>query len=706
MSFFSDHYDLITPDGRITQIASTDAHSARATLLIEEISSAFVGYHLPRELVTFNLKSTLAQLGLDGIGHAIDLSAGQALVEIELRAISPLARQLLPLLTPGAYVGKLFAADERRRVRDADYLTRMFNRKDRYGRPLLSLGGRSDEGDLLLEKIDGRTVAFLQLLDGRLTYEPVIAQLLPLLARALHDPNIPTRSLVQLHQIWNPHHPLLPTLDEMLLVRTLPLHIRTVFGRVVPELLSDQLHHTSASILQPDTMASGDIYEFFGNSSDPLNVVPLEFYTLEPYREHVFFSDRDQLQTSLENPATLYRAFETAPAPPNHLAATYVVKGGQLLNLSPKDWISTEPKQNPFPGLIHPGKQMLMVDHYIQQQPAYPYLRWIEEGSITSQGILLTRYFPTPLLKQMLLSSRVQECVKGIYFETPSLNHGQFFSHEDRSLLHDLTKFAIPVYWVDRTSQHILQYVSKPEKDSGMFVPLHHVRTFLAATTFGIYGSNLIEGDFEHGLHNFMAGVLSLKERFAHPMINAATPLALITGGGPGAMAVGNRVAKALGILSCANIVDFETTNPRVIHEQRQNSYIDAKMTYRLDHLVERQAEFHLDFPIFLPGGIGTDFEYALEEVRRKVGAAISSPIFLMGPVEYWSAKISSRFQTNLRAGTIAGSEWISNCFFVIETAAEGLEILASYLDGTLAIGKDGPIYSEGFRRIHTINQS
>ena len=43
------------------------------------------------------------------------------------------------------------------------------------------------------------------------------------------------------------------------------------------------------------------------------------------------------------------------------------------------------------------------------------------------------------------------------------------------------------------------------------------------------------------------------------------------------------------------------------------NPYIDAKVTYRLDRLVERQAEFHLDFPIFLMGGIGADFEYSLE---------------------------------------------------------------------------------------------
>ena len=120
-------------------------------------------------------------------------------------------------------------------------------------------------------------------------------------------------------------------------------------------------------------------------------------------------------------------------------------------------------------------------------------------------------------------------------------------------------------------------------------------------------------------------------------------------------------------------------------------------MTYRLDRLVERQAEFNLDFPIFLPGGIGTDFEYALEEVRRKVGSTPPNPVFLFGKPEYWRSKITSRFQTNLSTGTIASSEWIGNCFFCIQKASQGLQVLKQFLSGTLPIGRDGPIYEEGF---------
>src|SRR5262249_19754813 len=96
-------------------------------------------------------------------------------------------------------------------------------------------------------------------------------------------------------------------------------------------------------------------------------------------------------------------------------------------------------------------------------------------------------------------------------------------------------------------------------------------------------------------------------------------------------------------------------------------------------------------------GGLGTDFEYSLEEVRRKVGSDPANPILLFGDVEYWKDKITSRFQRNLSSGTIVGSEWISNCLFCIQNAAQGLNVYRSFFNGTLDIGKSGPVYKEGF---------
>lgn len=690
--------DLITPDGSITNLTRLDTKNAEAIVFIEKISPAFVGFHIDREHVFFNIKSTLAQIGLDGIGvnYEIDQKKRCAQVKVSLRAIGPLAAEFLDYLQVGAYIGKLFAADERRRVRDPNYLGRMFGRSDRWGKPLLSLGGLHGSNDLILDKVDGRTVAYLTLQNGRLTYEPSIHGFLPTLAKALVA-NMQTRDLLRLHQEWKPFLPRNIEEDEILLVRTLPLHIRTVFGRVVDELLSQGYHHTTACILQPDTYASGDIYELYGKSKRELTDIPLEFYTLEPYREHVFFADRDQLQECLEDSSTLFKAFATAPKPMENRTAVFVVKGEQMLNLKPEDWVMRETRQHEFPGPSQSARQALMVERYIEQQPSYPFLKSIDAGWITSQGILLTRYFPSPLMKRMLLSDQVQRCLKGIYFQYPSQSHQSFFSAEDRALLHDLNKFAIPTFWVDEGTGNILQYTQKPDRDSGMFVPLQYVETFLKSTVFGIYGSNLLEGNFEKELRGLLEGVLAMRKEMNHELLRKDTPLALVTGGGPGAMEVGNRVAKELGILSCANIVDFRQKDISVLNEQKQNPYIEAKMTYRLDKLVERQAEFNLDFPIFLTGGIGTDFEFCLEEVRRKVGSVPSNPILLFGDADYWRSKITSRFRINLETGTIKGSEWLSNCFYCIQTAQQGLKVYREFFSGTLPIGKNAPIIPDGF---------
>ena len=693
------HYDLITPDGKVSSIKKIDEKHCEATITIENISPLFRGFSIEKERVFFNLKSTLAQLGVNGRGKEYELSQAKrtARVIVELEAIDEVGALVLSHLEPHTYIGKLFAADERRRVRDPIYLSRMFGRTDRNGIPLLSLGEHDGKSHWTLEKIEGRTVAFLPIKKGVQTYDETVKGLIPLLTEALKNPEIKVRELVRLSQRWKDEKKVVT--DKLLLVNTLPLHIRTVFGHVVNELLPKGMLHTTASILDPETTASGDIYELYGESSEELYTIPLEFYTLHPYREHVFFSDRDQLQASIEDPETLFRAMDTAPTPAHHKCATFVVKGEQLLNLKPSDWIQTESSYEDLPGFFEPEEQSEKVQKYMHTQPSYPYLEAIEKGGITSQGILLSRFFPSPFMKRMLLSEMVNRCLKGIYFEQPSRSHGEYFSREDRSSLLDLAKFGIPIFWLDKRTHQILRYVPKPEKDSGMFVPLSQVETFIKSTMIGIYGSHLMEGHLDPLIREILEGLIQLKLESTHPLLNPEKPIALVTGGGPGMMSVGNRVAKELGILSCANILDFRS-NGEEICEQEQNPYIEAKMTYRRDRLVERQAEFHLDLPIFLKGGIGTDFEYALEETRRKTGSQSPTPILLVGEPDYWKEKISHRFKCNMESGTIAGSEWVSNCFYCIQNAKQGLQIYEDFFNGKLPIGPSGPINSLGFNAL------
>ncbi|MEN9343258.1 MAG: hypothetical protein RLZZ453_45 [Chlamydiota bacterium] len=697
---FPAHYDLVTPDGAISDIQPLSSTQIRATVLIQNISPAFVGFSIDPSHISFNLKSTLAQLGLDAALEHLELNSGKrsACLTVLLTAYGEIGTALLQGLSLHTFIGKLFAADPKRKVRDPDYLLRMFGRTDRSGSPLLSLGGPKGKDELLLEKKEGKTVAFLQLQKGILSYDKAATLgLLPTLQKALTKPQFRVRSLIQLNQYADIKQKRVVSLDDMLLVHTSPLHIRTAFGKVVDEFLPLGVKHTAANVLEPDTSASGDVYELFGQCPDDISLIPVEFYTLEPHREYVFFSDRDQLQSCLEDRQVLFDVFQSSPEPFDHKAATFVVKGDQLLNLKKHDWICQKTHMTEFPGLFYPEQQALLVQRYIQQQPEYPFLKAMEDGLITSQGILLCRYFPSPVMKQLLLSNLVQKCLKRLYFYQPSLAYGNFFSHEDRSMLLDLAKFGIPTYWVDRASNQILRYTIKPGKDAGMFVPESMIETFVKSTAFGIYGSSLLHSGFEEELTTLLLGILAIKQEVFHPLLNPDTPVALVTGGGPGLMEVGNRVAKRIGILSCANVVDFRNSANLNIQEQTQNPHIEAKMTYRLDKLVERQSEFNLDFPIILPGGYGTDFEQCLEEVRRKVGSVAPTPVLLFGPPSFWREKITPRFLSNEKAGTIKGATWVSNCFFCIQNAEQGLKVYKQFFSHTLPIGPNHPADPNGF---------
>ena len=701
ISYFSEHYDLVSPDGKIITLTKINATTLIAQVFFEKISPSFVGFDLDTSLLVFNLKSTIAQLGVEAKLQKIDmnktLKAAEALVE--LIAVDPLGEEFLPLLCQEAYIGKLFACDDRRRVRNPDYFSRLFGRVDRFGKPLICLGGQLGSQNLTLEKLQDKTVAFLSLKAGRCRYLDTIHGFLPTIARSLCFRHLGIREYLKLHQHQAINQERRVSKGSLLLVHTEPLHIRTVFAKVAEELLPPGYRHTSACILQPDTQASGNIYEFYGDSSEHIHDIPLEFYTLDPYREHVSFQDRDQLRNVLSEPQTLFDAFKTAPPNKEIKCATFVVKSQQLHNLKPSDWICQETPLGHFPGIFHAERQAKMVQEYVEKQAIYPYLRAMMDGNITSQGVLLSRYFPSPVMKRFLLSDTVCQFIKRIYFEEPSKRHGEYFTQEDRTLLLDLAKFGIPVFWVDKRSNNVLQFITREDKEAGMFVPPSQADMFYRSTAIGVYGSHLIPGGYEKEIYTLFQGLLTLKQEVNHPLLNPDKPLILVTGGGPGAMEMTNQIAKELGILSCANIVDFRRQSVKeALAEQEQNPYVEAKMTYKTERLVERQAEFFLNLPIFVIGGIGTDFEFALEEVRRKVEVIEPTPILLFGTPEYWRAKVSSRFSMNQATGVIKGSEWVSNCFYCIQTAEQGLKVYRDFFTGVLPIGPEGPTYPDGFK--------
>lgn len=682
MTFFHQNHDAVSPDAYLcSYLKEVSPQTYEAELEIQNIPDHFLGFSIPSECLRLNIKSSIAQLGVDARMLSCELSSSRKRARLHVQFIScdPVAQALLQQIQPGCFLAKLFAADDRRLVRSVDYLERMLKHTDRNGIPLLRFG-KHLEHLITFDVVDDRLVVSIPALPGIVEYNQDVYGFLPLVSKSLQTQHIRIRHLLSLYQ-YHADKEHVPTPGHILLIKTEPLHIRTVFARVVDELLPKNLVHTAANILEPTTLESGDIYEFHGPATTPVNQIPLELFTIEPYREHSFFCYRDLLQASLESDETIFRIFSTAPQTDTK-TTTFLSKGSEIALLSNDSWVVGAPES-----ILASTDQL---DAYVEAQPEYPLLTSMETGVITSEGTLFSRYFPTTKLKSLLLSPDVHHYLKQLYFQIPSHSQGQYFSKADRSLLTDLDDLGIAIFWADKESQRVLQYAKRRGKQSGMFVPKDRIHEFSSAYFVGIHGSCLSAEQHKEEIQKLLAGLKDLTDQAIIPGFSQPAPLAVMTGGGRGAMNVGNKAAQELGILSCGNLVDFEFPH---------SAYLDAKMTYQKDSLIERQEHFYVDLAIFVPGGIGTDFELALEIMSLKTGFKAPVPVFLLGSMSYWERKLSTVYETNKRAGTIQGSEWISNCLFYLSSAEQGVEVFRQYIEGTLPIGPNHPSKEQGFVR-------
>lgn len=699
---YHNPFDLVTDDGKIVEMNRMSPQLLHATVLIENIQPKYRGLQENVES-EFILRSSITQLGVnaESCDTTIDGENGTATITMNLVALTTLGALMLDRLDIGARIGKLFALEKQRVVREKDYVLRLLQSYNIMGEMLMSYGHHETDVEKFFEVIDGRLIGFLPVVHGAVEYSDNIQALLPTIGLALKS-GTNYKNLIQLHQTVNEKKKMVASPTSPVMVRGFPLQIRVLFGRVVDELLPKGLKCMSSRIIEPESGRSGTrnrTFMFHGNSTEELTHIPIEFYTLESYREHIAFALRKTLARRCARESDVLCVFKTAP-PGDLPCCAYICKGGQFGEMTPSDWIQRNPKAQPYVGCDNTDEQRALVARYITQLSEYPVLSAMSLGDITSEGVLFCRYFPSPSLKTILLSRATLQKLRAIYFARPSRSHGNFFSQDDVSLLEDLITYGVSVFHVDEAKGKFFQYILRPGRNSGLFVPLDRRQEYLNATFFGVYGSNLIAGDFEAELRKLLNGIQLIKNHSTHPLLNANTPLALVTGGGPGAMEVGNRVSQSLGMLSCGLVVDFGSVASKpgaTINEQKMNQYIDAYFNYRANKLVERQSDFNLNFPIFLTGGIGTDFEYALEEVMRKVAASPPNPVILFGSEEHWGGKISGRYHENLASGTIKGSEWMSTIPWIVESGDEALEVYRDFFLGVLPCGPGHPPCKKGY---------
>jgi uncharacterized protein (TIGR00730 family) len=141
-----------------------------------------------------------------------------------------------------------------------------------------------------------------------------------------------------------------------------------------------------------------------------------------------------------------------------------------------------------------------------------------------------------------------------------------------------------------------------------------------------------------------------------------ATPIHVVTGGGPGIMEAGNRGAHETGGKSIGlNIV--------LPHEQQPNPYITPELCFQFHYFALRKMHFLMRAVALacFPGGFGTLDELFEVLTLIQTGKSRPRPILLFGS-EFWKRLID--FDLLVETGMISPGD--VNLFKFVETAEEG----------------------------------
>jgi hypothetical protein len=148
-----------------------------------------------------------------------------------------------------------------------------------------------------------------------------------------------------------------------------------------------------------------------------------------------------------------------------------------------------------------------------------------------------------------------------------------------------------------------------------------------------------------------------------------ATPLYVVTGGGPGIMEAGNRGAHDVGGKSIGlNIV--------LPHEQAPNPYITPELCFQFHYFALRKMHFVMRSIalVCFPGGFGTLDELFETLTLVQNGKSRKRPILLFGR-EFWERLLD--FDHLVETGMISAADL--QLFRFVESAEEAWDILAAH---------------------------
>ena len=154
-----------------------------------------------------------------------------------------------------------------------------------------------------------------------------------------------------------------------------------------------------------------------------------------------------------------------------------------------------------------------------------------------------------------------------------------------------------------------------------------------------------------------------------------ASPIYVVTGGGPGIMEAGNRGAHDVG----AKSIGLNIVLPR---EQSPNPYITPELCFQFHYFALRKMHFLMRAIalVCFPGGFGTLDELFEVMTLVQTGKIRRRPILLVGR-DFWTRLIN--FDLLIETGMISPGD--TALFRFVESAEEAWEVLAAHYGFDLA---------------------
>jgi hypothetical protein len=238
------------------------------------------------------------------------------------------------------------------------------------------------------------------------------------------------------------------------------------------------------------------------------------------------------------------------------------------------------------------------------------------------RATLLVEYFPNLIEHVAICNAVLTGRVGTLVFRRASFEHGQFLSANDHVRLADYEALGARVVWCNDDRRHLAIHAFRGLR--GYFVEPAEIQRFKNSLVLAVYGSaeKLLESD-EKGLREFLAQV---KQLFGGQ-------IAILTGGGPGAMQQATDSALEQGLLVGANYI--ETI------DQSTNKVAHFYQCFQDRNRHNRQRWFDIaSFVVFCVGGLGTLEEVGLTLTDMKLGMVERGPVVFFGnhgDDVYWS---------------------------------------------------------------------